>query len=126
MTHTHAQACTHEGTLTDLFLFLFFVGSITDFPINWVHVEFPETIRTVTLDKTSAEYREVEKKFLNSVKNGIYNTGKAPNCKVNPVGQFNKVKVHEVIFSAVLFHLNFIVRWTTFLIKYFMSSLKII
>lgn len=60
-------------------------------------MEFPETIRTVTLDKTSAEYREVENKFLNSVKNGIYNTGKSPNPLHSLVGQFDKVKVHEVI-----------------------------
>lgn len=74
-------------------------------------MEFPETIRTVTLDKTSAEYREIEKKFLNSVKNGIYNTGKCPNPdpSLNPVGQFDKVKVDEVIFSAVFFRRIYIV-----------------
>lgn len=55
-----------------------------------------ETIKVVTLDKTSAEYQSLEKKFLDSVKNGIYNTGKAPNPANNPVGQFNKVKVNKV------------------------------
>lgn len=74
----------------------FLAGSKIEFPINWVHMEFPEIIRTVTLDKTSAEYVELEKKFLFSVKNGIYNTGYAPNLANNPVGQFNKVKVLKV------------------------------
>lgn len=64
-------------------------------------MEFPEIMRTVTLDKTSIEYVEVERKFLNSVKNGIYNTGKAPNPYNNPIGQFNEVTVHKVIRSAV-------------------------
>lgn len=79
----------------------YFAGSKIEFPINWVHMEFPETIRTVTLDKTSAEYVELEKQFLFSVKNGIYNTGKAPNPAFHPVGQFNKVKVHKVNCIAV-------------------------
>lgn len=79
----------------------YFAGSKIEFPINWDHMEFPETIRTVTLNKTSAEYVEVEKKFLFSVKNGIYNTGNAPNPVNNPVGQFNKVKVHKVNCIAV-------------------------
>ena len=50
----------------------------------------------VTLYKSSAEYDGVETKFLDSVKNGIYNIGKAPNPKNNPVGQFNNVQVIEV------------------------------
>lgn len=64
-------------------------------------MEFPETLRIVTLDKTSAEYVDLERKFLDSVKNGIYNTGKAPNPANNPIGQFKKVKVHKVITSIV-------------------------
>lgn len=55
-----------------------------------------ESIKVVTLDKASTEYQDLEKKFLDSVKNGIYNTGKAPNQANNPVGQFNKVKVNKV------------------------------
>lgn len=55
-----------------------------------------ENIKVVTLDKASTEYQDLEKKFLDSVKNGIYNTGKAPNPLNNPVGQFNKVKVNKV------------------------------
>lgn len=64
-------------------------------------MEFPETLRIVTLDKTSAEYVDLQRKFLDSVKNGIYNTGKSPNPANNPIGQFNKVKVHQVIASMV-------------------------
>lgn len=64
-------------------------------------MEFPETLRIVTLDKTSAEYVDLQRKFLDSVKNGIYNTGKSSNPANNPIGQFNKVKVHQVIASMV-------------------------
>lgn len=64
-------------------------------------MEFPETLRIVTLDKTSAEYVDLQRKFLDSVKNGIYNTGKTPNRANNPIGQFKKVKVHKVIPSIV-------------------------
>lgn len=64
-------------------------------------MEFPETVRIVTLDKTSADYKDVETKFLVSVKNGIYNIGKAPDVANNPVGQFNNVKVHKVICRQV-------------------------
>lgn len=55
-----------------------------------------ETIKVVTLDKTSAEYQNLEKKFLDSVKKGIYNTGNAPNPANNPVGQFNNIQVNKV------------------------------
>lgn len=55
-----------------------------------------ETIKVVTLDKASAEYKDLEKKFLISVKNGIYNTGNAPNPANNPVGQFNNIQVNKV------------------------------
>lgn len=57
-----------------------------------------EVIKVVTMDKTSAEYKGLETKFLDSVKNGVYNTGKARNMNHtnNPVGQFNNVQVTKV------------------------------
>ena len=57
-----------------------------------------EVVKVVTMDKSSAEYQGLETKFLDSVKNGDYNTGTAPymNHNNNPVGQFNNVKVIKV------------------------------
>lgn len=76
--------------------YCFYAGNKIELPANWVPMKDGETIKVVTLDKASAEYQNLEKKFLDSVKNGIYNTGNAPNQANNPVGQFNKVKVNKV------------------------------
>lgn len=76
--------------------YCFHAGSKIELPANWVPMKDGETIKVVTLDKTSAEYKDLEKKFLVSVKNGIYNTGNAPNPANNPVGQFNNIQVNKV------------------------------
>ena len=57
-----------------------------------------DVVRVFTLDKWSPEYKGLERKFLDSVKNGGYNTGKARNMnhRNNPVGQFNQVNVCKV------------------------------
>lgn len=71
-------------------------GNKIELPANWVPMKDGETVKVVTLDKASAEYQGLEKKFLNSVKNGIYNTGNAPNPANNPVGQFNNVQITKI------------------------------
>lgn len=72
------------------------VDNKSELPANWIHMKDTEIVRVVTVDNTSAEYKGLETKFLDSVKKGIYNIGKAPNPANNPVGQFNNVKVHKV------------------------------
>lgn len=61
-------------------------------------MEDSDVVRVFTLDEWSPEYKGLERKFLDSVKNGVYNTGRAPNMNhtSNPVGQFNQVNVCKV------------------------------
>ena len=55
-----------------------------------------EICKVVKLDKTTSEYKIIERKFLDSVKKGVFNTGKAPKPAANPIGQFNNIQVTQV------------------------------
>ncbi|XP_056005276.1 protein mono-ADP-ribosyltransferase PARP14-like isoform X3 [Ostrea edulis] len=71
-------------------------GNMIELPAHWTPMQDTENIKVITLLPSSTEYTDIEKKFINSVKTGIYNIGKAPNPANNPVGQFNNVKITKI------------------------------
>ena len=75
-----------------------------ELPACWADMQATETVKVVTLQASDVEYKTVEKKFRDSVLNGVYNTKsgnypgnkRTPTASDHPLGQFNNVKVTKV------------------------------
>ncbi|KAK3094771.1 hypothetical protein FSP39_006012 [Pinctada imbricata] len=79
-------------------------GAKIELPANWLVMKDTETVKVVPLQPSSQEYQHIEKKFVDSVKNGVYNTKcgnypgnkRTPTAADHPIGQFNNVKVMKI------------------------------